>query len=92
MTLVRGSTVVTATCDAVAKRRDSRASSSADEPPALKEVASGPPAQRTLRVAGAVAPNSPITAFVHVGGLIGGRATGALARPLARHYERWPGR
>jgi hypothetical protein len=65
----------TATRNAVARLRDSRASWSPDELQALNEVAKGSPTQRALRVVGALAPNSPITALMHAGGLIGGLAT-----------------
>jgi hypothetical protein len=78
MALIPGSTVDAATRNAVAKLRDSRASWSPDELQALNEVAKGSPTQRALRVVGALAPNSPITALMHAGGLIGGLATGGV--------------
>ena len=78
MALIPGSTVDAATRNAVARLRDSRASWSPDELQALNEVAKGSPTQRALRVVGALAPNSPITALMHAGGLIGGLATGGV--------------
>jgi hypothetical protein len=78
MALIPGSTVDAATRNAVAKLRDSRASWSPDELQALNGVAKGSPTQRALRVVGALAPNSPITALMHAGGLIGGLATGGV--------------
>jgi hypothetical protein len=73
-----GATVDAATRKAVASLRDSRASWSADELTALNDVAKCSPTQRALRMVGALAPNSPITALLHAGGLVGGIATGGL--------------
>ncbi|HEY3621698.1 MAG TPA: hypothetical protein VGL12_04750, partial [Roseiarcus sp.] len=73
-----GATVDAATRKAVASLRDSRANWSSDELGALSEVAKGSPTQRALRMVGTLAPNSPITALLHAGGLIGGIATGGL--------------
>jgi hypothetical protein len=94
MALIPGSTVDAATRNAVAKLRDSRASWSQDELQALNEVAKGSPTQRALRVVGALAPNSPITALMHAGGLIGGLATGGVgtAGSLGTMATGWPPR
>ena len=73
-----GATVDAATRKAVASLRDSRPNWSPDELGALNEVAKGSPTQRALRMVGALAPNSPISALLHAGGLIGGIATGGL--------------
>jgi hypothetical protein len=73
-----GATVDAATRKAVASLRDSRANWSPDELGGLNEVAKGSPTQRALRMVGALAPNSPISALLHAGGLIGGIATGGL--------------
>ena len=73
-----GATVDAATRKAVASLRDSRANWSPDELAALNDVAKGSPTQRALRMVGALAPNSPITALLHAGGLVGGIATGGL--------------
>ena len=73
-----GATVDAATRKAVASLRDSRSNWSPDELAALNDVAKGAPSQRALRMVGALAPNSPITALLHAGGLVGGIATGGL--------------
>ena len=77
MALIPGSTVDAATRNAVARLRDSRASWSPDS---SKRSTRSPKGRRRsgLWVVGALAPNSPITALMHAGGLIGGLATGGV--------------
>jgi hypothetical protein len=76
----------------MASLRDSRANWSPDELAALNDVAKGSPTQRALRVVGALAPDSPITALLHAGGLVCGIATGgARGGRLARNNGGRPG-